>query len=130
MTIRPNQSARTFARNAAFALVAGATALGGIAAPAFAQRDPASVSLIAVSKVQPNDRVRAVLEQGHTLYGENKVQEAQGKWPDFRTDFPDARVHLILHLLPVFLRVITPPRTLIRLFHEVSSACPPRALKR
>ena len=60
-----------------------------------AQRDPASVSLIAVSKVQPNDRVRAVLEQGHTLYGENKVQEAQGKWPDFRTDFPDARVHLI-----------------------------------
>ncbi|QIK39457.1 YggS family pyridoxal phosphate-dependent enzyme [Pontivivens nitratireducens] len=60
-----------------------------------AQRDPASVSLIAVSKVQPNDRVRAVLEQGHTLYGENKVQEAQGKWPDFRTDFPDAQVHLI-----------------------------------
>ena len=44
MTIRPNQSARTFARNAAFALVAGATALGGIAAPALAQRDPAYAS--------------------------------------------------------------------------------------
>ncbi|SOH92941.1 hypothetical protein SAMN06273572_101792 [Monaibacterium marinum] len=60
-----------------------------------ASRDPSSVSLIAVSKVQPNDRVQAVLEQGHTLYGENKVQEAQGKWPDFRTTFPDTQVHLI-----------------------------------
>ena len=60
-----------------------------------AGRDPATVSLIAVSKVQPNDRVQAVLEQGHTLYGENKVQEAQGKWPDFRAAFPDINVHLI-----------------------------------
>ena len=60
-----------------------------------AGRDPATVSLIAVSKVQPNDRVQAVLEQGHTLYGENKVQEAQGKWPDFRAAFPSINVHLI-----------------------------------
>lgn len=60
-----------------------------------AGRDPATVSLIAVSKVQPNDRVQAVLEQGHTLYGENKVQEAQGKWPDFRAAYPDINVHLI-----------------------------------
>lgn len=60
-----------------------------------ASRDPSSVSLIAVSKVQPNDRVQAVLEQGHTLYGENKVQEAQGKWPDFRATFPNTQVHLI-----------------------------------
>ena len=51
MTIRPNQSARTFARNAAFALVAGATALGGIAAPAFAQRDPAYASARASGEV-------------------------------------------------------------------------------
>lgn len=60
-----------------------------------AGRDPRSVSLLAVSKVQPNARVRAVLDQGHRLFGENKVQEAQGKWPDFRTDYPDAKVHLI-----------------------------------
>jgi len=60
-----------------------------------AGRDPATISLIAVSKVQPNDRVQAVLEQGHTLYGENKVQEAQGKWPDFRAAYPDINVHLI-----------------------------------
>ena len=51
MTIRPNQSARTFARNGAFALIAAATALGGIAAPAFAQRDPAYASARASGEV-------------------------------------------------------------------------------
>ena len=43
-----------------------------------------STQLIAVSKVQPNKRVLNVLEQGHNVFGENKVQEAQGKWPEFR----------------------------------------------
>ena len=60
-----------------------------------AGRDPASVELIAVSKVQPNARVAAVLEQGHRLFGENKVQEAAGKWPEFRAQFDGTRVHLI-----------------------------------
>ncbi|SNR65627.1 YggS family pyridoxal phosphate-dependent enzyme [Puniceibacterium sediminis] len=64
-------------------------------AEAAAGRDPGSVQLIAVSKVQPNERVAAVLEQGHRLFGENKVQEAAGKWPQFREEYPDARVHLI-----------------------------------
>ena len=54
-----------------------------------------STKLIAVSKVQPNERVHAVLEQGHRLFGENKVQEAQGKWPDFRDEFGAVEVHLI-----------------------------------
>jgi len=54
-----------------------------------------SVQLIAVSKVQPNARVQAVLEQGHRLFGENKVQEAQGKWPIFKEQFTDVKVHLI-----------------------------------
>ena len=58
-------------------------------------RAAGSVQLIAVSKVQPEDRVRAVLEEGHRLFGENRVQEAAGKWPAFREDFPDAQVHLI-----------------------------------
>ncbi|WP_316013848.1 YggS family pyridoxal phosphate-dependent enzyme [Roseobacter sp. HKCCA0434] len=53
------------------------------------------VHLIAVSKVQPDARVTAVLDQGHRLYGENKVQEAQGKWPAFRETYPDTQVHLI-----------------------------------
>ena len=54
-----------------------------------------STQLIAVSKVQPNERVLSVLEQGHRIFGENKVQEAQGKWPAFREDFSNVKVHLI-----------------------------------
>jgi len=54
-----------------------------------------STQLIAVSKVQPNERVLNVLEQGHTIFGENKVQEAHGKWPMFRENFSNVKVHLI-----------------------------------
>lgn len=53
------------------------------------------VSLIAVSKVQPNDRVEAVLAQGHRIFGENKVQEAQGKWPAFKEQFESVDLHLL-----------------------------------
>jgi pyridoxal phosphate enzyme (YggS family) len=60
-----------------------------------AGRDAGSVSLIAVSKVQPNARVQAVLEQGHRCFGENKVQEAAGKWPDFMQTFAGVELHLI-----------------------------------
>ena len=60
-----------------------------------ADRAPGSVQLIAVSKVQPNDRVEAVLDLGHRIYGENKVQEAAGKWPDFRARYDGLSVHLI-----------------------------------
>ena len=54
-----------------------------------------STQLLAVSKVQPNERVLNVLEQGHKVFGENKVQEAQGKWPAFRESFSNVKVHLI-----------------------------------
>ena len=54
-----------------------------------------STQLLAVSKVQKNERVLNVLEQGHQLYGENKVQEAQSKWPIFREKYPNSKVHLI-----------------------------------
>jgi PLP dependent protein len=54
-----------------------------------------STKLIAVSKIQPNERVLNVLEQGHTIFGENKVQEAHRKWPMFRENFPSSKVHLI-----------------------------------
>lgn len=60
-----------------------------------AGRDPASVKLIAVSKVQPLERVEAVLEAGHRLFGENYVQEAAGKWPDLRARFGAVSVHMI-----------------------------------
>ncbi len=58
-------------------------------------RNPDAVSLIAVSKVQPNARVKSVLDQGQRIFGENKVQEAQGKWPDFRAQYSDIILHLI-----------------------------------
>lgn len=58
-------------------------------------RAPGSVHLIAVSKVQPLERVIAVLEAGHRLFGENYVQEAHAKWPDLRARFADVSVHMI-----------------------------------
>ena len=64
-------------------------------AEAAAGRPAGDVRLIAVSKVQPNDRVEAVLKEGHRCFGENKVQEAAGKWPDFREQFDGIDLHLI-----------------------------------
>ncbi len=60
-----------------------------------AGRPKGSVKLIAVSKVQPNERVQSVLEQGHRCFGENRVQEAAGKWPTFREQFDGIDLHLI-----------------------------------
>lgn len=59
------------------------------------QRDPKDIHLIAVSKVQPLKRVEAVLTDGHRVFGENRVQEAQGKWPAFREKFDNIELHLI-----------------------------------
>jgi PLP dependent protein len=58
-------------------------------------RAPGSARLIAVSKVQPVERVVAVLDEGHRLFGENKVQEAAGKWPTLRETYPGVELHLI-----------------------------------
>ena len=60
-----------------------------------AGRAVGSTQLIAVSKVQPNERVLNVLQQGHKVFGENKVQEAHGKWPAFRKQFSNIKIHLI-----------------------------------
>jgi pyridoxal phosphate enzyme (YggS family) len=60
-----------------------------------AGRDADDISLIAVSKVQPNARVQVVLETGHKTFGENRVQEALGKWPDFQHTFGHLDLHLI-----------------------------------
>ncbi|MBO9434730.1 YggS family pyridoxal phosphate-dependent enzyme [Ruegeria sp. R13_0] len=64
-------------------------------AEAKAGRAAGSVKLIAVSKVQPNERVQDVLEQGHRCFGENRVQEAAGKWPAFKEQFAGIDLHLI-----------------------------------
>ena len=60
-----------------------------------AERVPGSVALIAVSKVQPVQRVRDVLNSGHRLFGENRVQEAAGKWPELRRQYAGVQVHLL-----------------------------------
>ena len=58
-------------------------------------RQIASTKLIAVSKVQPLERVYAVLSEGHRIFGENRVQEASGKWPAFKEEFDGIELHLI-----------------------------------
>src|SRR5690606_16428998 len=65
------------------------------AAEAQAERAPGSVRLVAVSKVQPEERVRAVLEAGHRIFGENRVQEAEARWTPFREEYPDVELHLV-----------------------------------
>ena len=65
------------------------------AAETAAGRAVGSVCLIAVSKVQPNERVKAVLDQGQRVFGENRIQEAAGKWPEFCTQYDGIDLHLI-----------------------------------
>lgn len=58
-------------------------------------RAAGSTKLIAVSKMQPAERVIPVLEAGHKLFGENRVQEAADKWPEWRERYSDINVHLL-----------------------------------
>lgn len=68
----------------------------GIArAAALARRSPAEVTLIAVSKTHGPEQIRPLLEAGQRDFGENRVQEAQAKWPALKAEFPDVRLHLI-----------------------------------
>ena len=60
-----------------------------------AARDPADVRLVAVSKTFDAEDIGPVLEAGQRVFGENRVQEAKGKWPALRERFPDLELHLI-----------------------------------
>lgn len=64
-------------------------------AQAQAGRTPGSVALVAVSKTYDAPDIRPILEAGQRIFGENRVQEAQGKWPQLRDAFPDIELHLI-----------------------------------
>ena len=59
------------------------------------RRDPQSVSVVAVSKTHSVEAIRPILEAGQRLFGENRVQEAEGKWPKLIHNYPDVRLHLI-----------------------------------
>ncbi|MEM6741575.1 MAG: YggS family pyridoxal phosphate-dependent enzyme [Pseudomonadota bacterium] len=102
-----------------------------------AGRAAGSVALIAISKVQPLERVEAVLQAGHRVYGENRVQEAQGKWPAFKEKYPGTELHLVgplqtnkaraaMDLFDVIHSVDRPKlaTTLARLAQEIGQ-CPP-----
>jgi len=99
-------------------------------------RDRQDITLIAVSKMQPDDRVAAVLEAGHRVFGENRVQEAAGIWPGIREAHEGIDLHLIgplqtnkarqaMELVDAIHTVDRPKlaRTLARLAQEIGS-CP------
>lgn len=60
-----------------------------------ARRDLSDVTLIAVSKTHPAERIRPLIDVGHRCFGENRVQEAEAKWPALRTETPDLELHLV-----------------------------------
>lgn len=58
-------------------------------------RAPGAVSLVAVSKTHPAEAIAPALAAGHRAFGENRVQEAKGKWPGLRAAHPGVELHLI-----------------------------------
>jgi pyridoxal phosphate enzyme (YggS family) len=65
------------------------------AAARLAGREPEAVTLIAVSKTQEAEAIMPLLAAGQRVFGENRVQEAQAKWPGLREAYPDATLHLV-----------------------------------
>ena len=59
------------------------------------ERNPADVSLVVVSKTQPAKSIQLALDKGYSVFGENKVQEAEEKWPDLKSAYPETTLHLI-----------------------------------
>src|SRR3569623_2146118 len=79
----------TIAQNLADILARIATARKAAITPA------ASTKLVAVSKTMPEAGVREAIDAGQLLFGENRVQEAQGKYPALKEQYPDLELHLI-----------------------------------
>jgi len=65
------------------------------AAAKAAGRNPEKVTLVAVSKAQPDERVHAALDAGHRVFGENYLQPAQARWPQLKQRYSDVRLHMI-----------------------------------
>lgn len=65
------------------------------AAARLARRDPAEVTLVAVSKTHPPERILPLIAAGQRVFGENRVQEAAAKWPALREAHPDVSLHLV-----------------------------------
>ena len=65
------------------------------AAAKAAKRDPTAIQLVAVTKTFGPEQIQSVLDAGQRVFGENRVQEAQAKWPALRALYPDLVLHLI-----------------------------------
>ena len=65
------------------------------AAARLARRDPGDVTLVAVSKTHPAERITPLIAAGQRVFGENRVQEAQAKWPELREAHPGIALHLV-----------------------------------
>ncbi|MCB2077226.1 MAG: YggS family pyridoxal phosphate-dependent enzyme, partial [Novosphingobium sp.] len=64
-------------------------------AASLARRDVEDVTLIAISKTHPAEAIVPLIETGQRVFGENRVQEAQGKWPELQERYPDIELHLV-----------------------------------
>ena len=106
------------------------------AAASEAGRDDNDITLVAVSKVHVEETIRPVLEAGHKIFGENRVQEAIQKWPSLKEEFNDLELHLIgplqtnkvrqaISLFDVIETVDRPKlaRALARIFKEENTQC-------
>ena len=60
-----------------------------------ARREPGEITLVAISKTQPVEAIHALIVQGQRVFGENRVQEVQAKWPRLREANPDVELHLV-----------------------------------
>ncbi len=88
-SVTASDEARAIAAN--LALVRGRIA----AAATSAGRDPGAVTLVAVAKTHPVERIASALAAGQRVFGENRVQEAAGKWPELKRKWPGIELHLI-----------------------------------
>ena len=88
-----------------------------------AGRNPVEVELVCVSKTIDSGRIQRLLEAGHRLFGENRVQEAAEKWPGLREKFPD----LVLHLIGPLQTNKT--RDAVRLFDVIETVDRPKLAK-
>jgi pyridoxal phosphate enzyme (YggS family) len=83
-------------------------------------RNPASVTLIGVSKQQPDDLIQQALNAGLRVFGENRVQEAESRWKLRKDEFPDLELHLIGPLQT------NKARAAVRLFNVIQTVDRPR----
>ena len=89
-----------------------------------AGRDPAEVTLVAISKTHPAERIRDAIAAGQRVFGENRVQEAESKYPALRAEHPDLKLHLVGPLQS------NKVRTAVQLFDVIETVDRPKLARR